>query len=370
MEKSPQDSLTQPDIKNTKVDEELYVNAATLELLQRRLEANVKNAFWRWLGLPIGGVSVVAIVGFIWSLPGYVDEHVGTIISNLPQFQRTVQIQTESYLTDERKGGVMIEKVVQDSAPQYIDKAVKTYLQGTEGAQRIEPLVLEYMNSERGRDQIRTAIDKAVQPLRDNLSSELSDRLNRYLRKVEMPLIFPKGEPDIVIKGTVHQLRTFLRDSAEQVRERGKPFVLTIRRAENHWYEKNAIRTYIKDLGTFFKDQFQAVLIEGEQQQFSGLIPLPEFEHVIADDRQVDPFVQWLNRQSDERLTRWFDPKVIHYASTGERMINLLSSEESWRNRDADEPIAVVDTSRHFLGITSRNTILDQLVVSVLQGVG
>lgn len=371
MEKDPQKPEVQSKIERTKVEEDLYVNAATLELLQRRLEANIKNAFWRWLGLPIGGFSVVAIVGLIWALPGYVDKHVGTIISNLPQFQQTVQIQTQSYLKDKDKGGRLIEGFVAKSALPYIASEVTNYMKGPKGAESIRALVIEYMESVRGREEMRKAIDQAVKPLNTEISHQLSYRLKMYLKEAETLLIFPKGgSQEIVRKGTMGELRRFLEYSAPQVKERGRPFLLTISITENHFYGKSAIRMYVQKLREFFGTQFEGVLIEGEQKEFLGLIPLPEFEQVIADDSRADPFVRWINRRSVSQLTQWFDPKVTKYASKTEAVINLLSANESWRNRAADEPIAVLDKAGHFLDITSRNTILDQLVDSVLSAVG
>lgn len=51
-----------------RVDSELYVNQATLELLRRQIESEVKGGFFRWIGLPIGGAGVVAILltVFVW----------------------------------------------------------------------------------------------------------------------------------------------------------------------------------------------------------------------------------------------------------------------------------------------------------------
>ncbi len=375
MEKDPQKPEAQSEIERTKVEEDLYVNAATLELLQRRLEASIKNAFWRWLGLPIGGVSVVAIIALIWTLPGYVDKHVGTIISNLPQFQQTVQIQTESYLKDKDKGGRLIETFVAKSALPHIDSAVTNHLKEPEREKQIRALVVEYMKSGRGREQLGTAIDRAVKPLSAELSYNLEYRLNMYLKEVETALIFPERSPEIssteiIEKGTLGELRRFLENSAPQLKERGRPVFLKISRTGNYWYMKSLIRAYVKKFREFFGTQFEAVLIEGEQREFLGLIPLPEFEQVIADDSRTDPFVHWLNRRSVGQLTQWFDPKVTKYASTTKNVIKLLSANESWRSRAANEPIAVLDSAGHFLGITSRNKILDQLVVSMLSAVG
>ena len=114
----------------------------------------------------------------------------------------------------------------------------------------------------------------------------------------------------------MEQLRIFLENSAPLVKDRGRPFLLMISRTGNHWYGKDSIRMYVQKLLEFFGTQFEAVLIEGDQRKFFGLIPLFEFEQVLADDDRFHSFVDWLNRRSVDELTQWFDQKVTKFAST------------------------------------------------------
>ena len=53
---------------NLKIDKDTYVNEATLELLQRRIEANVRSSFLKTVTLPIGGGGILAILVavFLW----------------------------------------------------------------------------------------------------------------------------------------------------------------------------------------------------------------------------------------------------------------------------------------------------------------
>ena len=72
------------DKERVRVESELYVNQATLELLRRRIESEVKGSFFRWIGLPIGGAGILAILltVFLW-----IPDKISTIIENNPTVQ-------------------------------------------------------------------------------------------------------------------------------------------------------------------------------------------------------------------------------------------------------------------------------------------
>lgn len=83
------------------VDKELYVNEATLDYLRRRIEGEVKGNFFRWIGLPVGGVGLVTIVLtiFLW-----IPEKIETIIETNPVIQKTLDRSATEYLNDPERG--------------------------------------------------------------------------------------------------------------------------------------------------------------------------------------------------------------------------------------------------------------------------
>ncbi len=70
-------SIQENDQEQIKIADEHYVNEATLELLSRRIDSEVKSSFLKWVGLPIGGAGLVAI---LWAILFFLPNEVGNFI--------------------------------------------------------------------------------------------------------------------------------------------------------------------------------------------------------------------------------------------------------------------------------------------------
>jgi hypothetical protein len=78
----------------------LQVNEATLELLERRIEANVKASFFKSVGAPVGlaGIAAIAYTLFSW-IPG----HISSYLEKDPTFKIGLQNAAVAYLNTHDK---------------------------------------------------------------------------------------------------------------------------------------------------------------------------------------------------------------------------------------------------------------------------
>ena len=107
-----------------KIDEVLYINEATLELLRRRIEADVKKGFFTSIGAPIGGAGIIAILYVLFS---WIPAQLGTMIEDMPGIQRTVQESAIDYLENEQKGQRFIRQQVDLNSEKFVHLSDLTY---------------------------------------------------------------------------------------------------------------------------------------------------------------------------------------------------------------------------------------------------
>ncbi|QDT95567.1 hypothetical protein [Gimesia aquarii] len=101
------------DSSTVKTTDDLYVNEATLELIRRRIESEVRTNLWRTIGVPVGGGGTIAIILalFVW-----IPAKVGDVIETSDKVKNEIQTSVTNYLQDEKKG----KKLITDQVPQHV----------------------------------------------------------------------------------------------------------------------------------------------------------------------------------------------------------------------------------------------------------
>ncbi|MEF8787620.1 MAG: hypothetical protein V5A84_00990 [Planctomycetota bacterium] len=343
------------------VESDLYVNEATLELLQRRLESDVKSNFFRWVGLPVGSAGLGAILFFlfVWG-PQTIENYVAEDPEMQKQLQQTVVETTEAYLkdtdtgqqvvrehvgtstlnylTDDESGQKAVRDMVRQVALQNLQKQVTTYFESGEGqkllARQVAGEMEDYFATEKGRenltqavqkglqsDQVRTlitqTISRAIQPFADSVRQSLSkhkdDVLTELLRAevrrdpegydvVELPgMTAERVSLAQFGKGSVSELYRFLSSpEAEKIAESGRPLALTFHLQSGARYAAGAIETYVDEMKGHFGDQFAYCLIlQGEKDRFVALVDVRQLVDVLSSDRRED-FMELLNASADQ----------------------------------------------------------------------
>lgn len=357
------------------VDGKYYVNEATVELLTRRIEADVRKSFWGWIGLPIGGAGILGVLYIVFvAIPNYVVDYVAT--------DDTIKSRMDSavidYLKDEARGGHLIKTqteeasgpMVQAAVPSYlaskegqhvlregIDRVVAEYYQGDEGRMRIRELVGEYMNTDTVRDLIRTAVSNALRPAVARLSDEIQDNLTELV--VEIAHVPTAARLD---KGAMSDLHDFLGSrEAQRIQDARQPITLGLTAGKGRRYAAFAIYEYISELEQRFGSQFEHVLVLDERGKFLALIPAQ-----LAAERLRDGFMDVVNSTSNSmprsevlaRLSGLFDPSIQRSISTTDTAAQALRN-PLWLEIPSDVPVAVLDPAGEFVGVTTRRSLVE-----------
>ena len=122
MDPSSQEKLT---IEGTN-----YVNEATLELLRRRLETDVRKSFWGWVGLPVGGAGILGVVYLLFAA---IPSSVGEFIANDTSVKARMDDAVVEYLQNEQTGAELIRRQVEAASDRMVTRAVERYLTSEQG---------------------------------------------------------------------------------------------------------------------------------------------------------------------------------------------------------------------------------------------
>lgn len=180
------------------VGEDMYVNEATLELLRRRVESDVKRGFFRSVGLPVGGAGIVAILFFlfVWG-PRAVQDYV----REDPAFEETLLKTTEDYLEDPQAGQAeirrhvgattrnyltepggqrMIQDIVRQAAIETVRHEVAAYFESGEGETFLQKQLAseteDYFRTNEGREQLLLTVEDGL------LSEKVQTALTRTVK--------------------------------------------------------------------------------------------------------------------------------------------------------------------------------------------
>lgn len=367
---TPEEQLT--------IDGTHYVNEATMELLRRRIETDVRRSFWSWIGLPVGGAGILGVLYVVFvAIPNYVVDYVDSD----EKIKSRMDTAVVDYLKDEERGGHLIKAqvdeasgpMVQAAVPSYlaseegqrllregIDQVVAEYYEGDEGKKRIRELVSEYMDSKPVRDLIRTAVSKALSPAVARLTDEIRANLSELVVEVA-----PVPTAARLNKGAMDKLHDFLRsEEAERIKQSGQPITLGLTAGKGRRYTAFAIHKYISLLEQRFGSQFDHVLILDEHDKFLALIPAQ-----LADEQRRDGFMDIVNSTSNSmprrevlaRLSALFGPSVKFSISTTDTAAQALRN-PLWQEMPPDGPVAVLDPTGEFVGVTTRRNLVENVL--------
>ena len=339
--------------EKVKVEEELYVNDATLELLQRRIESNVKSNFFRSVGLPVGGAGILAILFglFYWgpqTIQDYVSEdeafqqklqqtvlettreYLGDPESGREVVRSHVAATTVEYLKDEESGQKVVQELVRETARANLQQQVAAYFEKPEGQEFLRNRLAEYFGTNAGQKQLAEAvrgglasnavqklitqtISREIQPFADRVQQSVSQHKDDLVTELLQAKVTPDPEGYDVVelpgmraqvanipKGGVSDLRRFLKSpEADQIARSGRPMALTFRMFSGAHYVADAIDTYLDELKERFGEQFAYCLILEKEGRFVALATVKELGGVMSRPEREE-FVSILNASAEE----------------------------------------------------------------------
>lgn len=360
-------------VEEATVEKDLFVNEATLELLSKRIEADVKKSFFKWIGAPIGGTGIIAI---IYVLFGWIPNQLGKIIEDVPGIQNTIQVSVIDYLGNEEKGKKFIREQVNLNSERFVSKAVVDYMAGEkmesdlqriieeqtssyynseESAKLVEQVIKSHMTSEAVRQQIREAVDKALSPVLGSLSREIKESFSSLV--FDLPEL---AGTEQISKASLEVLLRFLGSpQATAIKNRDSPVVLTIAIGQGH-YDAQIIEIYITKLQEKFKEQFKYVAIVDQEERFLALISSMPFLAALLDNSSL---IDLLNGTSGSAaytsIRAIFGETVVRRIRTQDVVRDVLRTMSLWEPSTHSEFVGVVDAMGELVGITSRSKIVD-----------
>ncbi len=360
-------------VEETKVEKDLFVNEATLELLSKRIEADVKKGFFKSIGAPIGGAGIAAILYVLFS---WIPAQLGNMIEKVPSIQHTIKVSVTDYLGNEEKGEKFIRDQVNLNSEKFVSKAVKDYMASdkmsgdlqsiiekqtssyynSEGSSKlIGQIVRNSMESEAVRQQIREAVDNALSPVLGSLSHEIEERFSSLV--FELPEL---AGTEQISKQSLEVLMRFLRNpKASAIKESGNPVVLTI--AIGHGpYVSYVIDAYIQKLQQEFAEQFRYIVILDKEERFIALINSRHFLSAIKEDSSLLELLNDNNRSATEvSIQTRFGKAAIRRIRTNDVVRDVLLTRSLWESPTHSKFIGVIGKSGKLMGITSRRKIID-----------
>ena len=383
------------------VDRELYVNDATLELVQRRIEGRVRRNFFVWVGGPLGGggLAAVLLTIFVW-IPGKIEtilaesKAVETSLKTsvqkfltTPKGEQFVQDRiggsVQAYLCDPESGQELLHEQVKLMLPNHIEEqtaayfatddgravlnqeigvALSVYFAQSSGAKALEDAVATTMHAEPIQQLIMQTINEAVQ----RLSARIQDHRNRLVADLAL------FASERVGKDSLRDLEDFLGDPrAKQLRDMPppkKPLALTFRVRQGDIYAEYPIKQYINRLKEFFGDQFRYVLILDRDETCLAIVDPLRMRSVLSDGNLL---MRLLNSHED----RLSSQDAIRLASELFGNLRAIQNEATiaealrasvWsRPDDLTEEVPVVDGNRHLLGTTTRRQLISGILGDV-----
>jgi hypothetical protein len=391
---------------NLKIDQDTYVNEATLELLQRRIEADVRSGFLKTVTLPIGGGGILAILVavFLWvpqkvesflkdpsvqkmvdtNLQDQIDDYFSRADTKKDleariKEQTTAQIKEEVTAQLPREVQQAVTAAVRDYfakeegqafVRQEVQEIVDLHLAKKETHDEIHKLVSDYMQTD-GRKILVEKVEEILRPAAARVGETISSNRERAVVEFEPQSL--QGEE----KGTIENLNEYMRkENVDRIRRDGRPVVLTKTIKATNEYAAFAISDYLRRFRQAFGDQFRYIAIswgaDNGQERLLALIPSRQFESVFGQ-RSQDLMVV-LNAQKEgapqlggetgvrERLAEWFGPDVTRTIPADEKVGRALTSKSVWTTTPrVNDEIAIVDGNGRLTATTTRRRLVDGL---------
>jgi hypothetical protein len=302
----------------------LQVNEATLELLERRIEANVKASFFKSVGAPVGlaGIAAIAYTLFSW-IPG----HISSYLEKDPTFKIGLQNAAVAYLNDEKRGRPFVQQQIELTAreqiPGMVNEQVRSevaaYFKGAEGRQAVTAQVTgsvdayfkstglaairQQVASHLGGDEVKQLIrDQVKRELGPGVASLLEPVMKNSRQQVSVALEIEEAlrvdrRPGLVEKSTIEELRRQL-ESAEGRRlksgDQAIAMTKTVRRGSK--YVADVIHLYLDTLQQEFGPRFRHVVILDADGSFLARVEPRLFRQRLEAARE--PLMRVLNAEA------------------------------------------------------------------------
>ncbi len=362
-------------------DEKLFVNEATLDYFKLQLESQVRERLFKWIGIPLGGGGLLAIIFAVWF---WIPDKVQEFIDSSEVVQEQLEASVESYLNDPERGGALVETYLSSEAGKEalrkgLQTMVTTYFVGEDGQRFVEEQVRavtgQYFEQDQGRaiitsavqeqfqspevrQIVETAVNEALRPASANLSSHI--RANQHRLVAELTPIAVAG----IAKESMDKLYRFLQSrEAEELRQTGKALGLTLTASGPIHYARFAIQEYVEVLQQELN--LQRVVILNPQGDFLAAVRPAPFLSGLDDE-----LVELLNtrdfRDSRQALVALLEARFGAHSLSS--LSNTLTIREAlidgpWVNwKQINERVAVVDAGK-FVGLTGR----DRLIATLLE---
>lgn len=377
------------DISNLKIKEDNFVNDATLELLQRRIESNIRGNLMKTLAIPSGAGGVLAIV---ITLAFLIPQRIDTILDN-PASQKVladeIHQQIAKYFEDPESREKILLVVEGETLKQARGEASKTineYLNSEKGRavltqtiqlefagpsnqELIRSLVDNYLKQD-GRELLIDEIERTLRPAAEVAASTIDENRKRLVEAFDPQAL--AGDP----KRSVEFLQEYLSPASVRMRiDRGMPIVLTKTVRQGNAYDASVIRSYLTGFRDRFGELFRFVSVSyglaDNKEVLIALIPSDRFERQF--DRIANKFVDLLNSANDsvpateeqvrQQIVQWFGPEVTRVIRADWQVDEALTNRQVWTEPfAATDEVAVVDKDGRLIAATSRRRMVEGLL--------
>ncbi len=345
------------DEKPIRVEQDYYVNEATLELLQRRIASGVKTSLVAWVGAPVGIMGLLAIgYALFFTIPPEIQKVASSYLQNPETGQAVVENAVAEFLSDPEGGQTVLKDKVQPAVTNYLNDP-------TMGRGTIQKQVTEFLASASGRKLIQDQVKAELKPTMTALLDPMKKNANKLVAQARS-LDTPEGVERFE-KGAVEQLFRFLR-SPEGQRLKAEKFDISLSKhiLRGPVYGAGAIRVHLDTLRQEFGDRFQHVVLYDSSDKFIARIEPGRFRSKLASQR--DELMRLLNarpneislQQVKESLKRMFGPQVTDQIREDWTLVQALKKPTWGQPPNRKRRVAVVSADNKFLGTTTRGLLL------------
>ena len=376
----------------------LQVNEATLELLERRIEANVKASFFKSVGAPVGlaGIAAIAYTLFSW-IPG----HISSFLEKDPAFRNGLKTAAESYLHDPERGQrfvrEQIELTTREQLPAAVAERVRaevaTYFGGAEGKRLVAGQVTESVGvyfkttgqaaiqqqvaSHLAGDEVKRLIrDQVKRELAPGVASLLEPVMKNSRRQVSAALELEEvlgvdRRPGMLEKSSVEDLHRQLESArGRDLLRGGQDIAMTKTVRLGRVYAPDVIELYLETLEQKFGRRFRHVVIMDADGAFLARIEPGLFKQRLRAARE--PLMRVLNAeagaltavQARAELSGLFGAAVDAAILPGVSVRDALR-DDLWKRAPRGEVVVLREDGR-FMGTTTQARLLE----AVLQPLG
>jgi hypothetical protein len=318
------------------VGENYYVNEATLELLQRRIESQALGNLVKRVGFPLGAAGVLSL---LWGLLVVVPTETKKFIEKSPVVQRTLETTVNNYFSSEQ------------------------------GQNNVEAQLKTFLDSKEGQEFLTRRINEALAPAAKKLSQRIESGSTRLVSDVELfPEIgsFEKRAPDYIDN-------ILNSDEANRLLEKKANIALRFPVNQGKVYNPYAVNQYLFKFNSKYAERFNALLIvEKDGKSFIASIP-PKLllSSEQSDSDKIIQFTQLLTSTGNtdffkQRLSLLFDRSVTEFVSN-EGTVKDALTKPVWLNyQNLTDRVSVVNKDNIYIGTTTR----EKLIHGILQKQG